>query len=90
MKYFYAIVHKDPDSAFGVQFPDLPGCFSAADDIADIVPNACEALALYFEDSDEIAPSSIDQVREMAADDIDDGAFIMAVPWITTSTRSPA
>jgi hypothetical protein len=23
-------VHKDPDSAYGVTFPDFPGCFSAA------------------------------------------------------------
>ncbi len=41
MKYFYALVHKDDDSAFGVTFPDLPGCFSAADRIEDVVPNAC-------------------------------------------------
>jgi hypothetical protein len=33
MKYFYAVVHKDEGSAFGVHFPDLPGCFSAADDL---------------------------------------------------------
>jgi hypothetical protein len=27
MQDFYAIVHKDEHSAFGVSFPDLPGCF---------------------------------------------------------------
>ena len=26
-------VHKDPDSAYGVTFPDFPGCFSAADEL---------------------------------------------------------
>jgi predicted RNase H-like HicB family nuclease len=28
---FIAVVHKDPDSAFGISFPDLPGCFSSAE-----------------------------------------------------------
>ncbi|WP_171500827.1 type II toxin-antitoxin system HicB family antitoxin, partial [Acinetobacter guerrae] len=29
-------VHKDQDSAYGLTFPDLEGCFSAADDMQDI------------------------------------------------------
>ncbi|BAI95836.1 conserved hypothetical protein [Sphingobium indicum UT26S] len=53
MKYFYAVVHKDADSAFGVSFPDLPGCFSAADRLEDVLPNAVEALELWFEDAEE-------------------------------------
>ncbi len=32
MKIFYGLVHKDNDSAFGITFPDAPGCFSAADE----------------------------------------------------------
>ncbi len=44
MKYFYAVVNKDEGSAYGVHFPDLPGCFSAADDPNDVVPNAIEAM----------------------------------------------
>ena len=40
MQYFYAIVHKDPDSAFGVEFPDLPGYFSAADSEASCLRRA--------------------------------------------------
>ena len=31
MRTYYALVHKDVDSAYGVTFPDLPGCFAAAD-----------------------------------------------------------
>ncbi|OPB28376.1 HicB-like antitoxin of toxin-antitoxin system (plasmid) [Bartonella sp. WD12.1] len=31
MKRFFALVHKDENSAFGVQFPDFKGLFSAAD-----------------------------------------------------------
>ena len=32
MKIFYGLVHKENDSAFGITFPDAPGCFSAADE----------------------------------------------------------
>lgn len=87
MKYCYAVVHKDPDSAFGVHFPDLPGCFSAADRIEDVVPNATEALSLYFEDEEQVAPSSADQVREQARDDLAEGAFLVMVPYIGHSGK---
>ena len=33
MIVYHAVVHKDEDSAWGVHFPDLPGCFSAADEL---------------------------------------------------------
>ncbi len=50
MRNYLAVVDKDPESAFGLWFPDVPGCFSAADEEADIMPNAVEALRLYAED----------------------------------------
>ena len=87
MKYFYAIVHKEEDSAFGVSFPGLDGCFSAADDIGDLLPNACEALDLWFEDMPEVAPLRLDQVQAMCADDLARGAFIVAVPLIRNTGR---
>ncbi len=40
MSTYFALVHKDAGSAFGIQFPDLPGCFSAADELNDIFRNA--------------------------------------------------
>lgn len=83
MRYFYAIVHKDEDSAYGVTFPDLPGCFSAADRIEDVVPNACEALDLWFEDEPMVEPRSLDAARA----DLDHGAFLMAVPYIDNQAK---
>ena len=82
MTYFYAIVHKDPDSAFGVTFPDLPGCFSAADRMEDVIPKAVEALDLWFEDQDDVAPSPMEAIREAARDDLAAGGFLIAVPRI--------
>jgi predicted RNase H-like HicB family nuclease len=47
MTHYIALVHKDPDSAFGIQFLDMRGCFSAADSMDDLVGNAMEALSLW-------------------------------------------
>lgn len=87
LQYFYAIVDKDEGSAFGVRFPDLPGCFSAADAIEDVLPHACEALELWFEDGEEVEPQRLDRIREIAAEDIVAGAFIIAVPRIRRTGR---
>ena len=49
MKPYIAIVHKDENSAYGMTFPDAPGCFSAADEIDDLFAMASEALELWAE-----------------------------------------
>jgi predicted RNase H-like HicB family nuclease len=87
MIIYHAVVHKDEDSAWGVHFPDLPGCFSAADDLADVQANASEAVALYLEGEKAPKPSTIEKIRDMAADDLADGAFLLAVPYVYVSKR---
>ena len=42
-------VHKDEGSAYGLTFPDFPGCFSAADELADLSRMAQEAVELHFD-----------------------------------------
>jgi predicted RNase H-like HicB family nuclease len=50
MRHYVAIVEDSgPDKAVGIWFPDLPGCFSAGDDVDEALHNAEEALALYAE-----------------------------------------
>jgi predicted RNase H-like HicB family nuclease len=50
MSHYVAIVEDaGPNMAVGVWFPDLPGCFSAGDDVDEALRNAEEALALYAE-----------------------------------------
>ncbi len=46
---YLAFIHKDPDSSFGVTFPDFPGCTSGGDTFEDARKMACEALALHLE-----------------------------------------
>lgn len=88
MNTFFALVHKDADSAYGVTFPDLPGCFSAADELADVLPNACEALELWFEDQPMIQPRNLDAITLEAASELAAGAFMLAVPHLTSAGRS--
>jgi len=87
MRYFYAVVHKDADSAYGVHFPDLPGCFSAADDLEDVLPNAIEAMELWLEDQPEPEPAGVAEIREKAAADLAEGAFLIAVPRMTVAGK---
>ncbi len=87
MKTYIAVVHKDADSAFGVSFPDLPGCFSAADRLEDVMPNACEALALWFEDAGDVDPRGMGAIRAEVADDLAEGAFLIAVPRVTRTGK---
>jgi predicted RNase H-like HicB family nuclease len=87
MKTYFALIHKDDSSAYGASFPDLPGCYSAADSFADILPNAAEALDLWFEDAEIVEPRSIEVVRQEVSADLAAGAFLVAVPYIRRSTK---
>lgn len=80
MTVYIAIVHQDADSAYGITFPDLPGCFSAADRLNDVVRNAAEALDLWFEDQDEVTPRDLETIAAEHADELAQGAILMAVP----------
>ena len=44
MPHYVAVVEDaGPEKAIGVWFPDLPGCFSAGDDVDEALRNAEEA-----------------------------------------------
>lgn len=49
MRHYLALVRKDSDSDFGVEFPDFPGCVSAGGTVEEALANAEEALALHVE-----------------------------------------
>ncbi len=89
MSAYFAIVHKDTDSAFGVSFPDLPGIFSAADEQEDIIGNATQALRLWAEDSDLPEASSVETLlkRKDIKRDLASGAFFIRVTLIKSDTR---
>lgn len=43
------VIHKDPDSDYGVTVPDLPGCFSAGGSVDEAASNAVEAIECHVE-----------------------------------------
>ncbi len=89
MTYYIGLVHKESGSAFGVQFPDVPGCFSAADEMDHVVSNAAEALSLWAEDTTLPAPRSIENIvsdKDVAAE-LAGGAFLISVPLNENDTR---
>ena len=59
---YIAVVHKDPDSDYGVSFPDFPGCVSAGATLDKAKDMAAEALAIALdmrrEDGEPAPPSS--------------------------------
>jgi predicted RNase H-like HicB family nuclease len=86
MKPYIVIVHKDEHSAYGMSFPDAPGCFSAADEIDDIFAMAVEALQGWTEgmraDGNPITtPRFLSELKadRRWADDFADAAFIFAI-----------
>lgn len=95
MRYI-AFIHKDPDSVYGVSFPDVPGCISAGDTIDDAVRNAVEALSGHIRmleaDGDPVSsPRDFDAIMndpDLAEDR--EGAMTTVVPLVRdrgSSTR---
>lgn len=90
MPTYIAVVNQDPGSAFGIHFPDVPGCFSAADDLADLPALAQEALALHLEGE---APPPARSLAELKNDpgvaaELAQGAFLIAAPLVRLTGRT--
>ena len=88
MTAYVALLRKQPDSDFGVDFPDFPGCVTAGETLEDARRMAAEALQLHIagmiEDGDAIpAPSRLDEI--MADPDHRDGVAVL----IDVSVRRP-
>ncbi|MDY8109316.1 type II toxin-antitoxin system HicB family antitoxin [Fulvimarina sp. 2208YS6-2-32] len=87
MRYI-AFVHKEPDSVYGVSFPDLPGCISFGDTLDEAATHAVEALCGHVRmmeaDGDSIpSPRSYDEIvadPELVEDRKD--AILTVVPLI--------
>lgn len=46
---FPVVLHKDPDSDYGVVVPDLPGCYSAGSTVEAALEAAVEAIECHME-----------------------------------------
>ena len=67
MASYIAVIHKDPDSDFGVSFPDFPGCITAGATIDEVKDMAHKALPFHIkgmlEDGEKIpVPSRLEEI----------------------------
>jgi predicted RNase H-like HicB family nuclease len=88
MQYF-AVVHHEEKSAYGAHFPDVPGCFAAADELKDLLPNCIAALDDFL--ADHLEPPQardIELIKEEVKDDLNEGAYLMMVPYIANPIKS--
>jgi predicted RNase H-like HicB family nuclease len=91
VKHYIALIHKDPDSAYGVSFPDVPGVVASAASLDAALEEARRALAFAVEDWGELsgaafpAPRSLDALRNDSRlrEDFAD-AVVAAIPLQTT------
>ena len=67
MTTYIALLRKDPDSDFGVDFPDFPGCITAGSTLEETRLMAQEALEAHLECLRELGqtiprPSALDAI----------------------------
>jgi predicted RNase H-like HicB family nuclease len=95
LTHYVAVIEKEPDSAFGVWFPDIEGCFSAGDTVEEAVTNAAAALRQHVEAIESAgrraaSARSIDEVLldEDVIASIEAGAVLFAVPLLADAGRT--
>jgi predicted RNase H-like HicB family nuclease len=96
MPHYIALIHKDPDSCFGVTFPDWPGVTTAGDTVEEALQNASEVLEVAAEDWESRdgrkgppSPRSFDELRH-DPDFRDDSAeaVVALVPFRTKAVAA--
>jgi len=88
-----AFIHKDPDSSFGVTFPDFLGCTSGGDTFDEACEMAREALALHLEgmaaDGEDIPPPCSADAA-LASEDADYAIALIVVEALPERTEEEA
>lgn len=91
--HYVAVIHKDKGTAYGILFPDFPGCISAGDTLDETLRLGAEALAdhvdLMRRDGESIpAPRQLEAIR--AEDDWIEwrNAFVASVPLLPPPARA--
>jgi len=93
--HYVAVVEKDADSAFGVWFPDVEGCFSAGDTLDEAAANAGAALRQHaeaLESAGKDVPDARDVDTVLRDKDVKTavkaGALLFAVPLLADAGRT--
>ena len=94
MNGYWALVHKDERSAYGVSFPDVPGCVSAGDTLEEALDQGREALSAHLAwmkaEGDAIpAPRAYEALRANpeVMEDADGAVWHLIVPRAVKASR---
>lgn len=82
MKHYPALIRKTPDSDYGVEFPDFPGCVTAGLTVDDALVMAEQALAFHVEgmhDDGHVTPEPTDLEAILNSDEATDAGAVMIV-----------
>ena len=83
-KYVYpAVFRKEPEFGYSVSFPDISGCFTSGDDLAESIENASDALALMLYDMEE-SKAAIPAASDIASIKCEDREF---ASYVTCDTK---
>ena len=93
--HYVAVIEKESDSAFGVWFPDMEGCFSAGDSLDEAVTHAAAALRQHVE-AMESAGRPVPPARDVDAvlrdkdvkAALKSAALLFAVPLLADAGRT--
>ncbi|WP_343733203.1 type II toxin-antitoxin system HicB family antitoxin [Duganella sp.] len=77
MMLYPLYVWKEEGSAYGGSFPDLPGVFTAADELTDLPAMAQEAVLAMYSDGNEELPKAATIDRWRDAPQFQDGFWMM-------------
>lgn len=82
-------VHQEGKSAFGASFPDIPGCFTAADDLNDLPRMAQEAVEVYFDGEAFDVPAPGDLTEHQKSEDYAGGFWLLVDIDLTRVNSKP-
>lgn len=77
MLYPLYIHTGDSTQAYGITFPDFPGCFTAADHVDEIPAMIQEAVEAHFADG-AVVPKASSLFDLLKNTDYQDGAWLLA------------
>lgn len=81
---YYGILEKEPETLWGVWFPDLPGCVTAGETADEATEKAISALREYLEGAEP--PNASDVETLMADPDVVEararGGILIRVPYL--------
>lgn len=93
--HYIAVIEQEGDTAFGVWFPEVEGCFSAGDTLAEAASNAAQALRQHMEALEDGGrpvpePRGVDAVKVQrdVAKALKVGAVLLAVPLLADEGRT--